>query len=58
MRDTAGTGDPHVVGVDSGTLPGRADVVRDGWGTGTGAAAPTGTPAAGPTNPWREGRER
>ena len=57
MPDTAGTGDTHVVGVDLATLSGRADVVRDSRGTGTGGAAPTGTPG-GPTTPGRKGRER
>jgi hypothetical protein len=57
MPSTAGTGDPHVVGVDSGTLSGRADVVRDGRGRGTGSAALTGTPN-GSTTPGREGRDR
>ena len=56
MPDTAGTG-THVVGVAVGTLWGRADVVRDRGGAGTGGAALTGTPG-GPTTPWREGRER
>lgn len=54
MTDTAGTGDTSVVGVHSGTLSGRADVVRDGRATGTGGAALTGTPG-GPTTPGREG---
>ena len=58
MPDTAGTGDTHVVGVDLGTLSGRADVVRDRRGTGTGGAALTGTAGTGPTNLWREGCER
>ena len=57
MPDTAGTDDTHVVGGDFGTLSGRAVVVRDRRGTGTGGAALTGTPGAGPTTPWREGRE-
>lgn len=57
MTDTAGTGDTPVVGVRSGTLPGRADAVRGGQGTGTGGAALTGTPG-GPTAPWRAGRQR
>ena len=57
MPDTAGTGDTHVVGVDLATLSGRADVVRDRRGTGTGGAAPTGTPG-GPASPGRKGRER
>ncbi len=57
MPDTAGPADTHVVGVDLGTLSGRADVVRDRGGTGTGAAALTGTPG-GPATPWRKGRER
>ncbi len=56
MPDTAGTGDTHVVGVDLGTLSGRADVVRDRRGPGTGGAALTGAPG-GPTTPEREGRE-
>ena len=56
MPDTAGAGDPHIIGVGSGTLPGRAAVVRDGGGTGTGGAALTGTPG-GPTTPRRKGRE-
>ncbi len=56
MPDTAGTGDTHVVGVELGTLSGRADVVRDRRGTGTGGAALTGTPG-GLTTPEREGRE-
>ena len=58
MPDTAGPADDHVVGVDFGTLSGRAVVVRDRRGTGIGGAALTGTPGAGPTTPWREGRER
>ena len=58
MPDTAGTGDTHVVGVDVGTLSGPADVVRDRRGTATGGAALTGTPGAGTTTRWREGRER
>ena len=57
MPSTAGTGDPHVVGLDSGTLSGRADVVRDGRGRGTGSAALTGTPN-GSTTLCREGRDR
>jgi hypothetical protein len=57
MPDTAGTDDAHVVGGDFGTLSGRAVVVRDRRGTGTGGAALTGTPGAGATTPWREGRE-
>ena len=57
MPETAGTGDTHVVGVDFGTLSGRA-VVRDRRSTGTGGAALTGTPVTGPTTLWREGRER
>jgi hypothetical protein len=58
MRDTAGTDDTYVVGVDFGTLSGRAVVARDRRGTGTGGAALTGTPGTGPTRLWREGRER
>ena len=58
MPDTAGTVDTHVVGVDFGTLSGRAVVVRDGRGTGTGGAALTGPPGTGPTTLWRKGRER
>jgi hypothetical protein len=57
MPDTAGT-DDSFVGVDVGTLSGRADVVRDRRGTGTGGAALTGTPGTGPTTLWREVRER
>jgi hypothetical protein len=57
MPDTAGTDDTYVVGVDFGTLSGRAVVVRDGRGTGTGGAALTGTPGTGPTTLWREGDE-
>ena len=57
MPDTAGAGDTHIVGVGSGTLPGRAAVVRDGGGTGTGGGALTGSPG-GPPTPWREGRGR
>jgi hypothetical protein len=58
MLDTAGTDDTDVVGVDLGTLSGRAVVVRDRRGTGTGGPAVTGTPGTGPTAPWREGCER
>ncbi len=58
MPETAGADDTSVVGVDYGTLPGRAVVVRDRRGTGTGGAALTGTPGTGPTTLWREGRER
>ena len=58
MPDTAGTGDTHVVGADVGTLSGRADVVRDRRGTGTGGAVLTGTPGTEPTTLWRKGRER
>jgi hypothetical protein len=57
MPDTDGAADTHVVGVDSGTLSGRADVVRDGRGTGTGGAALTGTPG-GSAPLGREGRGR
>jgi hypothetical protein len=57
MPETAGVTDAHVVGVDSGTSSGRAVVVRDRRGTGTGGPALTGTPG-GPTTLWREGRER
>jgi hypothetical protein len=57
MPSTAGTGDPHVVGLDSGTLSGRADVVRDGRGRGTGSAGLTGTPD-GSTTLGREGCDR
>ncbi len=57
MPSTAGPADTHVVRLDSGTLSGRADVVRDRRGTGIGGAALTGTPG-GPTTPWREGRDR
>jgi hypothetical protein len=57
MPSTAGTGDPHVVGLVSGTLSDRADVVRDGRGRGTGSAALTGTPN-GSTTLCREGRDR
>ena len=56
MPDTAGATDSHLGGVDLGTLSGRAVVVRDGRGTGTGGAALTGTPG-GPTTLSREGRE-
>ena len=58
MPDTAGATDSHLGGVDLGTLSGRAVVVRDRRGTATGGAALTGTPGAGTTTPWREGRER
>jgi sugar (pentulose or hexulose) kinase len=58
MPDTAGPADDHVVGVDFGTLSGRAVVVRDRRGTGTGGAVLTGTPGTGPITPWREGRDR
>ena len=57
MPDTAGSADTYVVGVDFGTLSGRADVVRDRRGAGTGGAAFAGTPG-GSTTPGREGRER
>jgi hypothetical protein len=57
MPSTAGPAGSHVVGRDPGTLPGRADVVRDGRGTATGGAALTGTPG-GPTTPEREERSR
>jgi L-ribulokinase len=58
MPDTAGARDTYVVGVDFGTLSGRAVVVRDRRGTGIGGAALTGTPGTGPTTSWREVRER
>ena len=58
MPDTTGATDSHVVGVDFGTLSGRADVVRDRRGTGTGGASLTGIPGTGPTTLWREGRGR
>ena len=58
MPDTAGAADAHVVGVDFGTLSGRADVVRDRRGAGTGGAALTGIPGTGPTTLWREVSER
>ena len=57
MPDTAGPADDHVVGVDFGTLSGRAVVVRDRRGTGTGGTPLTGTPG-GPTTSEREGRGR
>ena len=57
MPDTDGAADTYVVGVDSGTLSGRADVVLDSRAAGTSGAALTGTPG-GPTTLWREGRER
>ena len=58
MPDTAGPADSYVVGVDFGTLSGRAVVVRDRRGMGIGGAALTGTPGTGPATLWREGRER
>ena len=58
MPDTAGSADTYVVGVDFGTLSGRADVVRDRRGAGTGGAALTGIPGTGPTTLWREVSER
>ena len=58
MPDTAGPDNTFVVGVDFGTLSGRADVVRDRRGAGTGGAALTGIPGTGPTTLWREVSER
>ena len=57
MPDTDGAADTHVVGADSGTLSGRADVVRDGQGTGSGGAVLTGRPG-GSAPLGREGRGR
>ena len=57
MPDTAGSAGTYVVEVDFGTLPGRADVVRDRRGPATGGAALTGT-RVGPTTLEREGRGR
>ena len=58
MPDTAGPADSYVVGVDFGTLSGRAVVIRDRRGMGIGGAALTGTPGTGPATLWRKGRER
>jgi hypothetical protein len=58
MPDTAGAADTYDVGVDVGTLPGRAEVIRDGRGTGTVRTALTETPGTGHTTLWRKGRER
>ncbi len=57
MPDTAGTDDTFVVGVDFGTVSGRADAVRDRRGAGTGGLALTEPLGAGPTTPAREGHE-
>ncbi len=57
MPDTAGAADTPVVGVDVGTLSGRADAVRDRRGAGTGGVALTEPLGAGPTTPAREGHE-
>ena len=58
MPDTAGPDDSLVVGVDVGTLPGRAVAAHDRRGTGTGGAALTATPGTAPTTPFRGGRGR